>query len=613
MQNKLIILALLLFYLAESQAQGDAKALLTPMDIFHQKIDSLSSLTKTVKPIIGLSSSTDEELTNINSTYVQSVIIAGGTPVIIPLTNDVQVLRSMVSQLDGIVFTGSEYIGPAYCKEEANKKLEEVDAERNLYDFTLLKLATDFNVPTLGICRGLQLINVAFNGTLYQDIPSQHPSETNHCQKGIIPTHTVTIAEQSVLRGILGTSSIETNTFHHQGIKDLAPNFRAVAWSNDSIIEAIEAYPERPIMAVQFHPERMTATGHKEMEKFFRFLVNKADTFRLAKEIHQRILSIDTHTDTPMEFSRGRSIGLRQTNQVSIQKMEEGKLDAQFLAAFLGQKERDDASSQIAVEKTFSIINDIYEDVAKYKDYCDIALTPADAYRLKAEGKKAFFIGVENGYCIGKDLRNIKKLKELGVNYISLCHSYDNDICNSSTYTEDASKGLTDFGRKVIKEMNRLGMMIDISHASEGTFWDVIKLSKQPIMASHSSVRSICDHDRNLTDEQLKAIAKNGGVVQVCLLHCYINENARIASVCDAVEHIDHIVKVAGIDYVGIGSDFDGGGGLIGCNGDNDLINITIKLLEKGYTEEDISKIWGKNIVRVMNEVQKAHPFPITK
>lgn len=194
----------------------------------------------------------------------------------------------------------------------------------------------------------------------------------------------------------------------------------------------------------------------------------------------------------------------------------------------------------------------------------------------------------------------------MGVNYITLCHSYDNDICHSSTHTEDATQGLTQFGREVVKEMNRLGIMIDISHASEGTFWDVIKYSAQPIIASHSSSKALCDHDRNLTDEQLRALAKNGGVAQLCLLDAYINKKPKAASICDAVKHLDHMIKVAGIDHVGIGTDFDGGGGLQGCNGDNDLINLTIKMIEKGYTEEDLRKIWGGNLLRVMKQVQEA-------
>jgi microsomal dipeptidase-like Zn-dependent dipeptidase len=151
--------------------------------------------------------------------------------------------------------------------------------------------------------------------------------------------------------------------------------------------------------------------------------------------------------------------------------------------------------------------------------------------------------------------------------------------------------------------MNKVGMMIDVSHVSEGTFWDVIKYSKDPIFASHSSVKALCDHDRNLTDDQLRALAKNGGVIQICIYDGYLNNDAKAASIDDIVKHIDHAVKVAGIDHVGIGSDFDGGGGVLGCKGDNDMINITVKLIEKGYSEEDIRKIWGGNFFRVMNQV----------
>jgi microsomal dipeptidase-like Zn-dependent dipeptidase len=153
--------------------------------------------------------------------------------------------------------------------------------------------------------------------------------------------------------------------------------------------------------------------------------------------------------------------------------------------------------------------------------------------------------------------------------------------------------------------MNRLGVMVDISHVGEKTFWDVIELSTKPVIASHSSVQALCYHDRNLTDKQMQAIAKNGGVVQICLVDLFINKDKSKASLTDAIDHIDYAVKVAGIDHVGIASDFDGGGGLIGCRGSNDMINITVKLLERGYSDKDIEKIWGGNFLRVMSEVQK--------
>lgn len=608
MKRRYLLLALLAMgTLGSVQAQRKRVSPYAPkLEQLYTQADDAQRPVVGEKPLIGISLGYSDKKNSVNNTYINSILKNGGVPYLIPVTDDVEVLRQIVAQLDGIVFTGGEDFAPAYYGKEEHEKLGEVNVTRDTYDLTLLKLATDRNIPTLGICRGLQLINVGMGGTLYQDLPAEKPSDINHRQEeeGTVPTHSVSVVEGSVMHNIFGKQEIQVNTFHHQAIDKLAPGLKIVGWSNDSVPELIEAYPHRQILGTQFHPEIFTAAGDALMGKLFKFLVNKADTFKMAKDIHTRILSVDTHTDTPLWFTRGNfSVGMRKSNQVSIQKMEEGKLDAQFLAAFLAQKELDEASSQKAVEKCHKMIEGIYADVAKYKDECGIALTEEDARRLKAEGKKAFFIGIENGYAIGKDIKNVKKYKDMGVQYMTLSHSYDNDICNSSSNTADASKGLTAFGRKVVKEMNKVGMMIDVSHVSEGTFWDVIKLSKDPIFASHSSVRALCDHDRNLTDEQLRALAKNGGVIQICIYGGYLNKDAKTASVDDVVRHIDHAVKVAGIDHVGIGSDFDGGGGVLGCAGDNDMINITVKLIEKGYSEEDLRKIWGGNFFRVMNQV----------
>lgn len=608
MKRRYLLLALLAMgTLGSAQAQRKRVSPYAPkLEQLYTQADDAQRPAVGEKPLIGISLGYSDKKNSVNNTYINSILKNGGVPYLIPVTDDVEVLRQIVAQLDGIVFTGGEDFAPAYYGKEEHEKLGEVNVTRDTYDLTLLKLATDRNIPTLGICRGLQLINVGMGGTLYQDLPAEKPSDINHRQEeeGTVPTHSVSVVEGSVMHNIFGKQEIQVNTFHHQAIDKLAPGLKIVGWSNDSVPELIEAYPHRQILGTQFHPEIFTAAGDALMGKLFKFLVNKADTFKMAKDIHTRILSVDTHTDTPLWFTRGNfSVGMRKSNQVSIQKMEEGKLDAQFLAAFLAQKELDEVSSQKAVEKCHKMIEGIYADVAKYKDECGIALTEEDARRLKAEGKKAFFIGIENGYAIGKDIKNVKKYKDMGVQYMTLSHSYDNDICNSSSNTADASKGLTAFGRKVVKEMNKVGMMIDVSHVSEGTFWDVIKLSKDPIFASHSSVRALCDHDRNLTDEQLRALAKNGGVIQICIYGGYLNKDAKTASVDDVVRHIDHAVKVAGIDHVGIGSDFDGGGGVLGCAGDNDMINITVKLIEKGYSEEDLRKIWGGNFFRVMNQV----------
>lgn len=562
------------------------------------------------KPLIGLSASHQEGgRSTVPGTYIQSVLKAGGAPVIIPALTDGATLRSIVANLDGLILTGGADINPLWYGEQPVEQLQEVDPVRDQYELKLLKLATDRNIPVLGICRGEQLINVAFGGTLYQDIPSQRESHIKHVQSlpDHTPSHLLTVAAGSQLEQITGRQQLMANSVHHQAVKEVAPGFKATAFTSDSIVEAIEAWPDRPIMGVQWHPEGLTMGGDTLMLKLFRFLVGKADTFHLAKEMHERILSVDTHTDTPFWFKRpGFSIADREKNRVNLPKMEEGKLDGVFLAAFIWQEKRDDASLQKAVDKTTAIIQSIYEQVEQNKELCGIALTPEDLIRLKQEGKKAFFIGIENGYGIGKELKNIARFKKMGVNYITLCHSYDNDICDSSTHTKKEWDGLSPFGEEVVKEMNRQGVMVDLSHAGESTFWDVMKLTDVPVICSHSSARALCDHDRNLTDEQLRALAENGGVVQLCLLDEYIDKDAKHASITHAIEHIDHMVQVAGIDHVGIGTDFDGGGGLIGCNGDNDLIQITVKLIEKGYTEEDIRKIWGGNLLRVLKQVQEA-------
>ena len=606
MKKKYLLLALLAFgSIAGVQAQRKRVSPYSAQLTEHYNhVDSKQAALVANKPLIGISLGYGTK-NSVNSVYVESVLRNGGVPYLLPVTDDVELLRQIMAELDGIILTGGEDITPFFYGEEKHPKLEDLNSKRDLYDLTLFKLATDRNVPVLGICRGLQLINVAMGGTLYQDIPSEHPSEVNHRPGHSEVAHDVNLVSGSVVSELMGQSRIQVNSKHHQGIEKLAPGLKVTGWSPDSIPEIVEAYPIRSIMAVQFHPEDFAGKGDAQMGKLFKHLVDKAEVYQRAKDIHTRILSVDTHTDTPLWFRGGHSVGLRKNNQVSVQKMEEGKLDAQFLAAFLGQGERDEASSQKAVEKCRELIKGIYADVQKYPDACGIALTEADAWRLKSEGKKAFFIGIENGYAIGKDIKNIRMFKDMGVNYITLCHSWDNDICNSSTNTADASKGLTSFGRKVVKEMNKQGVLIDLSHASEGTFWDVMKLSKDPVFASHSGVKALCKSDRNLTDDQLRALAQNGGVIQICIFRNYQNEKPEEASIIDVVRHIDHAVKVAGIGHVGIGSDFDGGGGLLGCNGDNDMINITVHLLEMGYSEEDIRKIWGGNFFRILTQVRK--------
>lgn len=335
-------------------------------------------------------------------------------------------------------------------------------------------------------------------------------------------------------------------------------------------------------------------------------LIASATTFKRAKAIQKKVFSIDSHCDLPDIYSAGYSVGRRSNNQTSIQKMEEGGLDAAVLISYQWQGKLDDTSSLKAVKICTDMINDAKADVTANSAFAGIARTPEDALKLKAEGKKAFFIAIENGYGIGNDISNVDKYADMGVIYITLCHMKDNAICNTSDhrYSADTTKGLTLFGRKVVREMNRKGIMVDVSHTSSGTFWDCIKYSKAPIICSHSGAKAIFNHDRNLTDDQLRALASKGGVIQVYILSDFMGPDMSKVDLDDVVNHIDHCVKIAGIDHVGIGADFDGGGGVLNCNGDNDLINLTIKLLERGYNEGQIAKLWGGNFLRVMGEIQ---------
>lgn len=565
-----------------------------------------------LKPCIGISAGRSGMSSRVSTAYSDAIIKAGGLPVVIPVTIDASVLRELVKTLDGIVFSGGADIVPEAYGEDSITCTLEVDKVRDIYELKLLKLAVDRNLPILGICRGEQLINVAFGGTLYQDIPEQLAnSELKHMQEQdrTETTHAVNIVASSRLSNIVGgdTKTINVNSFHHQAVKDVAPNFVATAIASDGVVEAIEAFPNRSIMAVQWHPEALTADTTGVMSNIFTQFVEEATIFMHAKTLHKKIVSLDTHVDTPLNFKPGFNLAVRDSSLINLPKMDEGFLDAVFMAAYQRQGDRDDKASKKAVARADELIAGIYEQVEMNKNACGLAFTVSDIIELKKEGKKAILIGIENGYGIGKDINNLERFRNMGVNYMTLCHNLNNDICDTSkSGIESEWNGLSPYGKKVVQEMNRLGMIIDLAHVSDKTFWDVIELSSQPVVSTHSSVRALHQHERNLTDDQLKALAAKGGVVQLCPVDEFLNTDLKVASLADFMNHIDHAVEVAGIDHVGIGSDFDGGGALIGLNGANDLINITVQLIKRGYSDTDIEKIWGGNFMRVMNEVQQA-------
>ncbi|MHC4111224.1 MAG: dipeptidase [Planctomycetota bacterium] len=369
-----------------------------------------------------------------------------------------------------------------------------------------------------------------------------------------------------------------------------------------------------------------------------------------AKLIHEKALTLDTHVDIPDAGYATEAIDPGIDNpklKCDLVKMNRGGVDGVFLAAYVRQGKRDAEGYKNAYESVMSKLKAIHRLTEKmYPERCELATSPDDIERISRSGKKVVMIGLENGFAIGKDLSNVEKFYNLGVRYITLSHNGHNDICDSCNRREKLGdkktehNGLSKFGEKVVGQMNRLGVMVDVSHISVESFYDVVKASKAPIIASHSGCRALADHSRNLYNEQLKALAKNGGVIQIVAYGGFLKldlpqrreaisdlkkelDDGRIkngqfqermkeidakyppANLVDFVDHIDHAVKVAGIEHVGIGSDFDGGGGIPGFNDHSEALNVTIELVRRGYSAEDIFKIWGGNLLRVWREVEK--------
>lgn len=339
------------------------------------------------------------------------------------------------------------------------------------------------------------------------------------------------------------------------------------------------------------------------MMPIFEWLVDEANLFAEAKRLHHQILTLDSHCDTPMFFAQGVHFNHRDPKLlVDLHKMTEGRLDASIMVAYLPQGERDEETLLATTSKTNQILTQIGEMATANPSSLGIARTPNELYQLKALGRKAIMLGIENGYAIGRDLSLIEHFRQRGVVYMTLCHNGDNDICDSARGNTEHS-GLSAFGRQVVREMNRVGMMVDLSHASEKSFYDALEVSQQPIVCSHSSARALCNHPRNLTDEQMRALANKGGVAQVTFYHGFLRSEGE-ATILDAIEHLNHMVNVMGIEHVGIGTDLDGDGGVRGIASASEIINFTRHLLRERYSEQDLSLIWGKNFLRVMQQVQ---------
>ena len=379
---------------------------------------------------------------------------------------------------------------------------------------------------------------------------------------------------------------------------------------------------------------------------------SEEDLVARAHAIHDRIITIDTHDDIEDDFANTVD-PLNADRQVTLEKMKAGGLDVAFFVVYVGQGERTPegyAHAREAAEHKFAAIHKMADDM--YPDRIEIAYSPDDVERIVGSGKLATVIAMENGYIIGKDLSLLKTYYDRGGRYLTLAHQGHNDISDSANPNErrgDAEEewgGLSPFGEQVVAEMNRLGIMVDVSHISKKAALDAMRVSKAPVIASHSSTRALADVPRNMDDETLLALKENGGVMQTVALGSYVkvrpdfdaavralrdemgiqgyggmrtltdeqraayrsrvdslNQEYPPANVKDFVDHIDHAVQLIGIDHVGISSDFDGGGGIDGFRDAGEAFNVTLELVRRGYSEEDIAKLWGGNLLRVWREV----------
>ena len=376
---------------------------------------------------------------------------------------------------------------------------------------------------------------------------------------------------------------------------------------------------------------------------------SEADLDARARAIHERVMTLDTHVDiNPGNFTADNSYADRLDTQVNVPKMEEGGLDVAFLIVYVGQEEDFTpagfaAATQSAMDK-FDAIHRLVDELAP--DRIGLARTSQEAREIYASGRKVAMIGVENGYQLGDDIANVQRFAELGALYLSPAHNGHSQLSDSNTGERDGvwlHGGLSDLGREVVAELNKWGIMIDISHPSKEAMMEILELTEAPIIASHSAVRALCDHSRNMDDEQLLALKENGGVIQTVAFNGYVKcqqnspeRDAAIqamreemqaagsregfrermaeidemypppprATVADFVDHIDYAVNLIGIDHVGISSDFDGGGGVEGWDDATETFNVTLELVKRGYSEDEIEQLWSGNLLRALDEVQ---------
>ncbi|MBQ2674458.1 MAG: membrane dipeptidase [Prevotella sp.] len=546
------------------------------------------------KPVIGITGNYGELTCKLGEGYYKSILKAGGVPVIIPPLGDTDCIINTLEHIDGLLLSGGADFNPLYAGEEPQSKLSSINSERDLPELLITQLAYNRQIPILGICRGIQTIAMTLGGQVMQDI-----SETAHIKHSqdadrSEPTHSVNIVEGSILSSLYEEQHIYVNSFHHQAVGDTGQRFRVTARSADGLIEAIESTEHKSIMGVQWHPECLS-----EGLPIFQWLIQEAAQYRKVCDVHQRILTLDTHCDTPMFFDQNIQFTHRDPKiLVDMHKMTEGHQDATIMVAYLPQP------TDHPKEYADNIFDQIEQTVATSSQYVGIARTPDDLWINKHLGKKSIMLGIENGHALDGQIENLRHFAKRGIVYMTLCHNGDNDICDSARGSQTWG-GVSAFGKQVIQEMNHLGILVDLSHAHEKSFYDALELSQTPIVCSHSSCRALCDHPRNLTDDQMRALAAKGGVMQVTLYNGFLVKDGQ-ATIEDAMRHLEHAIDIMGIDHVGLGTDFDGDGGIIGLASSSELTNFTRQLLKRQFSEQDIQKIWGGNFLRVMKQVQEA-------
>lgn len=560
------------------------------------------------KPLIGITANYTDGDASLRDRYYTQIADAGGVPVIIPPLADKDIIINTLDNIDALLLTGGADHNPLWSGQQPHPALHNINQARDLPELLATRLACNRQMPILGICRGMQTIAIALGGEVCQDIPHT-PQLIKHSQEAdrTEPTHSVDIEPDSALHGIFGTDRIFVNSFHHQAVTSPGKGMRITATAPDGTAEAMESTCHKPVIGVQWHPEWMGADGLP----LFRWLVDEARLFSEAKRTHASTLTLDTHCDTPMFFSQGIRFEERDPRiLVDLHKMDDGRQDAVTMVAYLpqpaeGQKFADVAQFGTESPKDYAdlIFDKIENIVARNAQHLSIARTPADLYEAKRLGRKSIMLGIENGLVIEDSLDNIDHFAHRGMVYMTLCHNGDNAICDSARRSKGTHGGVSAFGAEVIRRMNDLGVMVDMSHAGEKSFYDALSISRAPIVCSHSNCRALCDVPRNLTDDQLRAIARKGGVVHITLYHGFLR-TAGEASILDAIAHLEHAISIMGTAHVGIGTDFDGDGGVSGMADSSEMINFTRMLLRRRYSPEDIALIWGGNWLRVMDTVK---------